>query len=300
MSALRWAHAVILHKFIKMGMIIIMVRKPYAAGSFYPYKRDELIGEIERNFIKGFGRIPVTKTGMGSIKGIVVPHAGYIYSGYVAAAAYGEMAESGFPKKFIIIGPNHTGYGAPVSIMSSGIWETPLGEIKISDDAKKLVKGIIYDDEIAHLREHSIEVQLPFLQYLGEFEFIPVCMGMQDYETSIEVGEILSEIDDAVIIASTDFSHVGFSKFPSDKDIEDEVRSKDRMAIEKILSMDEEGLIEIVEERNITMCGYGCVAAMLHAIKLRGAKKAKLIKYATSYDVAPSTYCVGYASIVFE
>ncbi|MCD6223161.1 MAG: AmmeMemoRadiSam system protein B, partial [Thermoplasmata archaeon] len=193
-----------------------------------------------------------------------------------------------------------TGYGSLVSLMSDGEWETPLGRVSIARDAKRFVKGIIDDDELAHRFEHSIEVQLPFLQYLGSFEFIPICLAMQDYETSIEVGEIISEDKDAIIIASTDFSHVSFSKFPSEEDIEKDVRQRDRMAIEKILALDEKGLIDVVEEENITMCGYGGVAAMLHAVKKRGAKKARLLKYATSYDVEPGTYCVGYAAIVVE
>ncbi len=277
-----------------------MIRRAAAAGTFYPSSREALIEEIERSFVKGFGRLPNVRHGTGKIKGIVVPHAGYIYSGYVAAMAYGEMAEDGFPGRFIIIGPNHTGYGSLVSLMSDGEWETPLGRVSIARDAKRFVKGIIDDDELAHRFEHSIEVQLPFLQYLGSFEFIPICLAMQDYETSIEVGEIISEDKDAIIIASTDFSHVSFSKFPSEEDIEKEVRQRDRMAIEKILALDEKGLIDVVEEENITMCGYGGVAAMLHAVKKRGGKKARLLKYATSYDVEPGTYCVGYAAIVVE
>ena len=277
-----------------------MIRRPAAAGTFYPASRERLVEEIERSFMKGFGRLPSVKKGLGKIKGLIVPHAGYIYSGYVASYAYGEMAEDGFPSKFIILGPNHTGYGSLVATMSKGEWETPLGRVKISDDAKKVVKGIIDDDELAHRYEHSIEVQIPFLQYLGNFEFIPICLGMQDYETSIEVGDIIADIEDAVIIASTDFSHVSFSKFPSEEDIQKDVRERDKMAIEKILNLDEKGLIDVVEEENITMCGYGGVAAMLHAVKKKGAKKARLLKYATSYDVEPGTYCVGYAAIVVE
>ncbi len=277
-----------------------MLRRPAAAGTFYPYDKESLLSLIEESFLKGHGKLPVRNDDKGKIKGIVVPHAGYIYSGMVAAAAYARMAEDGWPGKFVIIGPNHTGYGSPVAVMSEGIWETPLGQVKISDDAKKCLRGIIDDDPLAHRYEHSIEVQIPFLQYIGEFEFIPIVLGMQDYETSIEVGEIISEIDDAIIIASTDFSHERFSHFPSEKDIEEFVEKRDMMAIEKILSMDEKGLIELVEEEGITMCGYGGVAAMLHAVKRNGARKAELVKYSTSYNVEPGTYCVGYASIIVE
>ena len=278
-----------------------MIRKPAAAGTFYPSNKEALTEEIERSFIKGFGKLPSVKKGGGKIKGMVVPHAGYIYSGYVAASAYGEMAENGMASNFIIIGPNHTGYGSPVALMAEGEWETPLGIAKIAEDAKNFVKGIIDNDSIAHKYEHSIEVQIPFLQFLdNNFKFIPICLGLQDYETSIEVGEIISSAKESIIIASTDFSHVSFSKFPSNEDIDRNVREKDKMAIEKILNLDEKGLIEVVEENNITMCGYGGVAAMLHAVKKWGAKKAKLLRYATSYDVEPGTYCVGYAAIVVE
>jgi len=243
--------------------------------------------------------LPKAEERKGNIKGIVVPHAGYIYSGYVAAHAYYELAKD-FPDKFIILGPNHHGYGSPVAIMTEGTWETPLGNVEIHEDAKKYCKGIIKEDELAHRYEHSLEVQIPFLQFIGkEFKIIPICFGWQDYETIKEVGEILAENEDAVFVASTDFSHVSFSKFPSQKDIKENVEKKDRMAIEEILNLNARGLIKKVEEHNITMCGYGAVGAMLEALKGK-AKKARLLKYATSYEVEPSTYCVGYAAIIIE
>ncbi len=276
-----------------------MLRKPAVAGHFYEGKKEALLEEIRECFLKGPGEVPVVEGRKGYIKGIVVPHAGYIYSGYVAAYAYYELADD-FPDKFIILGPNHHGYGAPVAIMTEGEWETPLGRVKIDRDAKKYCKGIIQDDEIAHMYEHSLEVQLPFLQFLKEdFTIIPICFGYQDYETVKEVGEILAENEDAVFIASSDFSHVSFSKFPTREDIKENVEKKDMMAIEEILNLNAKGLIEKVEKYNITMCGYGAIAAMLEALKGK-AKKARLLKYATSYDVEPGTYCVGYASIVIE
>ncbi|MBC7081699.1 MAG: MEMO1 family protein [Thermoplasmatales archaeon] len=275
-----------------------MERKPSVAGSFYEKDKDLLINEIKNCFLKGPGEIPQAKRGRGKIKGVVVPHAGYIYSGYVAAYVYNAIAKDGFPDKFIIMGPNHYGYGSPVAIATKGAWLTPLGKVFIHENAKNLAKGIISEDEIAHKYEHSIEVQIPFLQFLGEFKFIPICFGMQNYETSREVGEIISE-EDALIIASSDFSHVSFSKFPSKEDI-DEVRKIDKIAIDEILRIDAKRLVEKVEENDITMCGYGAVAAMLEAVKRRGAKNARLLKYATSYDVEPGTYCVGYSAIVIE
>lgn len=275
-----------------------MERKPAVAGSFYEKNKEELINEIKECFLKGPGEIPQAKKGKGKIKGVVVPHAGYIYSGYVAAYVYHAIAKDGFPDKFIIMGPNHYGYGSPVAIATKGAWLTPLGKVFIDESAKKLAKGIISEDEIAHKYEHSIEVQIPFLQFLSDFKFIPICFAIQDYETAREVGEMIYE-EDALIIASSDFSHVSFSKFPSKEDIE-EVRKIDRIAIDEILRIDGKRLVEKVEENDISMCGYGAVAAMLEAVKRKGAKNARLLKYATSYDVEPGTYCVGYSAIVIE
>ncbi|MEM2935479.1 MAG: MEMO1 family protein [Candidatus Thermoplasmatota archaeon] len=275
-----------------------MERKSVVAGSFYEKNKEELINEIKECFLKGPGEIPQAKKGKGKIKGVVVPHAGYIYSGYVAAYVYHAIAKDGFPDKFIIMGPNHYGYGSPVAIATKGAWLTPLGKVFIDENARKLAKGIISEDEIAHTYEHSIEVQIPFLQFLSEFKFIPICFAIQDYETAKEVGEIISE-EDALIIASSDFSHVSFSKFPTEGDIE-EVRKIDRIAIDEILRIDAKRLVEKVEENDISMCGYGAVAAMLEAVKRKGAKNARLLKYATSYDVEPGTYCVGYSAIVIE
>ncbi|HHF56707.1 MAG TPA: AmmeMemoRadiSam system protein B [Thermoplasmatales archaeon] len=273
-----------------------MHRKAVVAGHFYEGKKERLIEEIKECFLKGPGKLPEVKKNGGKIKGLVVPHAGYMYSGYVAAFAYYEIAQD-FPDKFIILGPNHHGYGASVAIMSEGTWETPLGEIEIAEDARKYCRGIIKDDEIAHRYEHSIEVQLPFLQFLSsDFTFIPICFGWQDWDTVKEAADILKEAEDAVFIASSDFSHVNFSGFPTPDDIDEFVKKKDMLAIEKILQLDAKGLVEIVEEKNITMCGYGAVATMLEALKGR-AREAKLLKYATSYDIEPGTYCVGYAAI---
>ncbi|RLF31860.1 MAG: AmmeMemoRadiSam system protein B, partial [Thermoplasmata archaeon] len=278
----------------------IMIRKAVVAGHFYEGERERLMKEIKNCFLKGTGALPEVKRGAGKIKGIVVPHAGYEYSGYVAACAYREIARDGFPRKCIILGPNHQGIGTTVAIMTDGEWETPLGTVPIADDAKKYCTGIIENDEIAHQYEHSIEVQLPFLQFLSnDFSFIPVCIGWQEWDIVREVGDILSQADDVLFIASSDFSHVDFSGFPSEREVDEQVKKKDMMAIGEILNLDAKGLVETVRRYGITMCGYGAVAAMLQALKGK-ATGARLLRYATSYDVAPGTYCVGYAAIVIE
>ncbi len=193
--------------------------------------------------------------------------------------------------------------------MTEGSWETPLGTVPINEAlAKKLWTGIIDKDQIAHMHEHSIEVQLPFLQFCArdkKFDFIPICMAMQDFETSEEVGNILANAikdtdEKVVIIASSDFSHAGFnyaSMPPSGVRVDKYAEKQDKLAIEKILEMDPKGLIDTVHKNNITMCGYGPVAVMLTASKMIGAKQVELLKYGTSYEVQPSSSCVGYGAL---
>jgi len=287
------------------------IRKPAVAGQFYDSDKENLRKTIENCFleIRGPGEIPKIIEGNKKIKGVVVPHAGFIFSGAIAAHSYKIIAENGFADTFIILGPNHTSMGSGVSIMTEGIWETPLGEIQINNIiAEKLARDIIDIDENAHKYEHSIEVQLPFLQYISnnkKFDFVPICMSMQDYDTSKEIGEIIADTvknvdNNIIIIASSDFSHAGFNYMsipPENMRVDEYAEEQDKYAIEKILTLDPKGLIDVVHEKNITMCGYGPVAAMLTASKKLGAKKAELLKYGTSYEVHPGTSCVGYGAI---
>lgn len=290
-----------------------MLRKATVAGQFYAGSKKRLEEQIRECFLHklGPGDIPVVdKNKNRKIKGLVVPHAGYPFSGHVAAHSYHALAKDGFPETFVILGPNHTGYGSGVAVMIEGEWETPLGIVGIDEDLGKLVwKGIIDKDERAHLHEHSIEVQLPFLQFMKkDFEFVPICMGTQDLDTSLEVGKIISKAvektkKDVAIIASTDFSHVGFGYMqppPPGMRADEWAKNQDENAIKKILEMDAEGLIKIVEEKNISMCGYGCVAAMITTAKELGAKKAELLKYSSSYEVQPGNSCVGYGAIIVK
>lgn len=232
--------------------------------------------------------------------GLVSPHAGYMYSGPVAAHGFARMARDGRPSSVVIMGPNHTGYGSGVSIMTGGKWRTPLGEVQVDKRLGEEIRQkseIIDVDELAHAHEHSLEVQLPFLQHLfgDEFKIVPICMMLQDLATSKEVGDAVGEASagkDVVIIASTDFTHYESQRSAA---------VKDRMAIDRILALDPEGLIKTVEEEAITMCGYGPVSAMLQAAKKLGAKKAELLKYATSGDTAgPMPQVVGYGSIAIS
>jgi AmmeMemoRadiSam system protein B len=288
------------------------IRRPAVAGQFYDGSESRLKQTIKDCFLddRGPGILPKIAKDDKNIKGLVVPHAGYIYSGTIAAHSYNILVNNGFADTFIILGPNHTGMGSGVSIMTEGAWQTPLGTVTINEKlANLLLKDIIDKDENAHMYEHSIEVQLPFLQYSSsnkDFNFVPISMVMQDFETSNDVGKIIAEAikssnEKIVIIASTDFSHAGFNYMsmpPEGLRVDEYAEKQDRLAIDQILKMNPEDLINTVHKNNITMCGYGPVAAMLTAAKILGASKAELLKYGTSYEVQPSSSCVGYGALV--
>ena len=178
--------------------VVETIRNAAVAGQFYPGNEKNLKQQIEECFLdkRGFGTIPSLKKVGHNLKGLVVPHAGFVYSGAIASHAYARLAEQGFADTFIILGPNHTGMGSGVSVMTEGAWKTPLGTVPLDSSlAQTISTGIIDRDATAHTYEHSIEVQLPFLQYIArgrKFEFVPVCMMMQDYETVQEVGAILA------------------------------------------------------------------------------------------------------------
>jgi len=281
----------------------LKVRRPCQAGAFYSGTKSSLTKQVENCFLHKFGpgKLPqVNRSANRSILALVCPHAGYMYSGAVAANSYFALAADGVPHTCVILGPNHTGMGSGVSIMIEGAWETPLGVSSIDiETARKIQKEteIIDIDESAHRLEHSIEVQLPFLQYVYgvDVKFVPICMMMQDLTTSREVGEALSSTLaglNAVVIASSDMTHYESQAAAS---------KKDRLAIESILSLDEESLQRVVESASISMCGYGPVTAAITAVKLLGARNASLLSYRTSGDVTGDTSAVvGYASILIN
>jgi len=228
---------------------------------------------------------------------IVVPHAGYEYSGPVASNAYYRLAQDRRPDVVVVLGPNHQGFGSPVALMGKGEWATPLGRIGIAEKlSQELVKssGFIDLDEEAHRIEHSIEVQIPFLQYIygSDFKLIPINMGFQDLETSRKIGTDIANVmkeTNVVLIASSDMSHYVPQKT---------AERLDRMVIDPILALDEETLQSNVFSYRITTCGYGPVSAILVASKLLGAKRAELLAYKTSGDMTGDySAVVGYSSI---
>ncbi|RLI00038.1 hypothetical protein DRO19_00640 [Candidatus Bathyarchaeota archaeon] len=278
------------------------IRRPSQAGMFYAGTAESLKKQIEECFLHklGPGKIPkVAKNGPRKVVGLICPHAGYVYSGPVAAHSYYRLARDGIPKVFVILGPNHMGYGSAIALMSEGIWRTPLGDIEIDyQTASKILRAseVIDIDDTAHRFEHSIEVQLPFLQYLygSEFKFVPIAFLMQDLESSREVGRALAkalEGKNAVIIASTDMTHY--------EPHEQAVR-KDKLALSAVEKLNEEEFYSIIESYNISACGYGPVAALITAAKLLGVKKAEILCYKTSGDVTGDySSVVGYASACF-
>jgi AmmeMemoRadiSam system protein B len=276
-------------------------RSPVVAGSFYPSSEATLRDTIKDCFLGrlGPGKLPlaIEKKEERNILGLISPHAGYMYSGPVAAHGYYQLGREKKPQSVVIIGPNHTGLGPGISIYPDEEWVTPLGRVRVNESlAQKIITAsdAFSSDKNAHILEHSIEVQLPFLQFLYEddFEIVPICMRDQTFETSYELGKAISESskeNDPLIIASTDFTHYESA---------DSARKKDQMALEAILRLDADGLLQTVYRIDISMCGAGPVAAMLTASRGLGAKKVELIAYQTSGDVTGDlTAVVGYASV---
>ena len=273
-------------------------RKPAVSGMFYAGTARELEEEIEWCYKHelGPGVMPqVNSEGPREIVAIVAPHAGYYYSGPVAAYAYKELADDGVFDTAVILGPNHTGYGYPVSVWVGAAWNTPLGEVEINKTlAQKFLGEVIKADETAHVHEHSIEVQLPWLQHLyRKVKIVPIAMLTQDIETARTVGKAISQADDnLILIASSDFTHYE----PHPVAVE-----KDGCMIEAIVALDEEELYKRCERLNCTMCGYGPVASVIVAAKEMKAKRARLLKYATSGDTSGEfSRVVGYGAIVIK
>ena len=279
------------------------IRTGAVVGSWYAGTPKLLSKQLEQLFTHrlGPGSLPsVVEDGPRNLVGLVVPHAGYMASGPVAAHAYHHLAKDGKPDVIVIFGPNHTGYGSGLSIMNEGAWRTPLGDVEVDTETANQIlsaSDIIDVDDRAHVYEHSIELQLPFLQYLygSEFKFVPICFRMQDLVSSREVAKAVAvalKDKNALVIASSDMTH---------DEPQTTAEKKDGLAIDAALKMDEELYYSTVESYAITTCGYGPVIAAITAAKQLGAQKAELLCYKTSGDVFRnySSRIVGYASIAF-
>jgi MEMO1 family protein len=274
-----------------------MDRQPAVAGMFYEGSEARLQAQVRECFEQA--SLDENATPLPMI-GAVVPHAGLMYSGHVAAKLYGSVA---LPSRFIILCPNHTGMGVPVAINSRGGWVTPLGRARVDEElADELTREstIFTEDHRAHQREHSLEVQLPFLQYLTDdgFSFVPVCMSTPNYQVCVEVGEAIARVvermrakgETVAILASSDMNHF--------LDQATTLR-KDQRAIDEILSLSPGTLWDVVHAEDISMCGIIPATTMLVAANKLGATSAMLLRHATSGDVSGDYHrVVGYAAIV--
>jgi hypothetical protein len=234
------------------------------------------------------------------IYGIISPHAGYAYSGSVAANGYYQVSDMDY-ETVIITGPNHYGIGSGVATMRQSLWKTPLGDVEVNTDfADTISKNTVIDtDDFSHIRDHCLEVQLPFLQCIRKddtFRIVPIIMNLQDIDTAKDVGKtiaqaITSASAKTLLIASSDFTHY---------EPNEEAHRKDLELIDTILSLDVSSFYAVLERLDISACGYGAIASIMIAVKELGASKAELLRYATSGDTTgDKSSVVGYASIVF-
>ena len=278
------------------------VRRPVVASQFYEGDAEALKAQVKSCFLHplGPGKLPDVNLHIHprNIMGLICPHAGYLYSGPVAAHAFSALAQDGKPDTVVLLGPNHKGYGSGLSLMRDGTWRTPLGDIEIDTAiADTILKEsqVIDVDETAHRFEHSIEVQLPFLQFLygNVFKIVPLCFLMQDYNSAVEVGRALIEALDktnTVVIASSDMTHYEPANIATEKD---------QAALKAVVNLDTKGFYNIIENRNITACGYGPITALLTYANGINAK-AQLLSYHNSGDVTGDySGVVGYAAVSF-
>lgn len=283
-----------------------MLREPAVAGAFYPDNPENLKVAIEDSFLSpfGVGKIPedIKKfDGKDYPINIMAPHAGYIYSAPIASHSYYKIAEYGIPDVFIILSPNHTGFGSEISVFNKGEWKTPFGLVEVDNE---FAEEIISDSEIAsadfsaHVSEHAIEVQLPFLQYLSNnFKIVPIVMGTQSLITASDLSSSIVKAGEKsgksyCIIASTDLSHFN---------TQERANEVDGFVLEDIEKMDELKLMEEIIQYNITMCGYGPVITTILSSKLTGKNSSEILAYGTSGDISKDfSNVVGYASGIFR
>lgn len=270
-----------------------MIRNPAVAGSFYNYDPETLMEQI-RALVE-----PDAKR--KDVLGVMSPHAGYIYSGKVAGAVYSRIK---LKENFIILGPNHSGWGPEYSIMREGVWRMPFGEVQINERLAKEIfanSKLLEEDYTAHGREHSIEVQIPFIQYFKkEFRIVPI--AMRHYAPNENYLRVCEEIgraialgvkktkEEVVIVASSDMTHYENQKV---------AERNDKAALDAVLELNARKLLEKVRSLDVSMCGYGPAAVMITACRELGAKNAELVGYMTSGDVTGDySQVVGYAGVV--
>jgi AmmeMemoRadiSam system protein B len=275
-----------------------MLRLPAVAGRFYPGNSVELAATVRRLSATRNGD-PRADSGADklSVTACLVPHAGYMYSGAVAGEVLGRIA---LPKKVLILGVRHFPRGESAAILSNGAWRTPLGDAPIDTELAMALRDacrLLREDVVAHGQEHSLEVQIPFLQVLAPgFSFVPVALGTVRFEDLVRVGEAVASVltaarERVLLLATSDLNHY-----------EDDAttRVKDAKAVEKLLALDARGLFDVCRTEKISMCGLGPAVATITALWAMGVKDGELVRYATSADVSGDTSSVvGYAGLVW-
>jgi AmmeMemoRadiSam system protein B len=269
-----------------------MLRLPAVAGQFYPADPRELT-RLVRKFSAEDPAIKKTRA-----RACLVPHAGYIYSGSVAGAVFARMI---FPKQVLVLGVRHAPIGENLAILSEGAWRTPLGDASVNEALAQRIKAAcpgLREDGVAHSREHSLEVEIPFLQVLDPgFSFVPVAVGTLRFEELRELGMGLANVlrenqQEVLIVTSSDMNHY---------EPDETTRNKDAKAIDRMKAVDAKGLFEVCRRENISMCGLGPAVAMLTAMKELGVESGELVRYATSGDVnGDRGAVVGYAGMIFS
>ncbi len=291
------------------------IRKSIVAGMFYPSEKEELKKQIENCFLSeiGPGNLPIKNS--KKYIAAIVPHAGYSYSGFAATHVYKEIAEINKPDIFIIIGNNHTGLGNSVSISGYDAWQTPLGNINVDKDfSNEIIKNSKFAcfDEMAHTREHSIEVQLPFLQFFfDEFSIVPIVLK-EDKDILEKAKDLADSINKSAkdlnkkifVIASSDFTHYGDSYnftpfYGTNQEIKKKIYKIDKKAIDKILNLEIKEFLEYVKENDLTICGCAPIILVMFFSKIF-KEQGKLLKYYISGEISGEyDNCVGYAGIIF-
>ncbi len=277
------------------------IRLPAIAGSFYPSDAAELAVVLDDCFASnplGPGR---QSSPASTLIAGMVPHAGYVYSGPCAAHLYARLPDT--VTRLIIIGVNHWAEGHRAALSPAEAWQTPLGRVGVDQEINAILERrvpFLKRDELAHAQEHSIEVQLPFLQrVLRRFTFVPISLSDVSTQECSELGSAVADVcqldstphNKTVILASTDLSH-----YLSPRKTDD----LDQIALGPVLHRDPAGLLTIVEQENISMCGVRPTAVMLYAVNQLGVTDVRLLKHCHSGDVTPMRKVVGYASVIFE
>ena len=279
----------------------MLVRKPAVAGQFYPADPKELASLVDQCYLHtlGPGVSPPAPNTRGNLVAVVCPHAGYVYSGPVAAHSYLHVSSLSGPDLIVVVAPNHYGIGSGVSTFKEGMWQTPLGLMRVdSEAAKELVslEGTVAFDPQAHRLEHSLEVQLPFLQriYGDSVPFLPISLIFQDIDTARALSAALAKLlrgRKAVLIASSDLTHYEPAEV---------ARRKDMALLQNVLKNDLEGFYSTLDRLNVTSCGFGAIATVMETSRSLGLSKPELLKYATSGDTTgDNLQVVGYGALRF-